>query len=68
MAATFPFLGNLDNIVLKGYSDASLVNLSSRNSAGAGGCVIISLVVENNKSYPLEMKKTALFDRYYSFC
>ena len=66
MAASFPFLGNLDNIVLKGYSDASLVNLSSRNSAG--GCVIISLVVENNKSYPLEMKKTALFDRYYSFC
>ena len=66
MAASFPFLGNLDNIVLKGYSDASLVNLSSRNSAG--GCIIISLVVENNKSYPLEMKKTALFDRYYSFC
>lgn len=64
MAASFPYLGTLDNVALKGYSDASLVNLPSKNSADG---YVISLVVENNKPWSPETGKTALSGRYYSF-
>lgn len=64
MAARFPYLGTLDNAALKGYSDASLVNLPSKNSADG---YVISLVVENNKPWSPETEKTALSGRYHSF-
>lgn len=64
MAASFPYLGTLDNAALKGYSDASLVNLPSKNSADG---YVISLVVENNKPWSPETEKSALSGRYYSF-
>ena len=58
MTASFAYLGNLDNDLLKAYSDASLVSLPSRNSAGVN---VISLVVDNNKYYPSKNQKDCTF-------
>ena len=53
MATSFPYLGNLDNVLLIRYSDASLISLPSRNSTGDN---VISLVVDNNQYCFLETK------------
>ena len=58
MTASFAYLGNLDNDLLKAYSDASLVSLPSRNSAGVN---VISLVADNNKYYPSKNQKDCTF-------
>ena len=58
MTASFAYLGNLDNDLLKAYSDASLVSLPSRNSTGVN---VISLVVDSNKHYPSKNQKDCTF-------
>ena len=53
----FPNLGELDQLQLQCYSDASLANLSSGNSAGGH---VIFLVGQNSYVCPLSWKTKTL--------
>ena len=53
----FPNLGELDQLQLRCYSDASLANLSSGKSAGGH---VIFLVGQNSNAFPLSWKTKTL--------